>query len=168
LDDTVLVAMRWLTALAVILASEACAAQQGTEKLVLTVSPLHRANFRAFEQWYQTEEHLSPYMGLLDAYRAAFNAATVNAGVQYRRAISVIDSIFGGLPGSIKKFIGEFFTKLQRPDSSPIVPHGTAGGSCGANCLFGSCTIECPQGTKPRCFCQWGEPHCGCEPLNTP
>ncbi|GIV50469.1 MAG: hypothetical protein KatS3mg038_0990 [Candidatus Kapaibacterium sp.] len=160
--------MRWFTSVVILFLCHVCIAQQGAEKLVLTVTPQHRANFRAFEQWFDSQESLQPYTQLLEAYRVAFNAATVNDGVQYRRAISVIDSIFAGLPVSIKKSIGEFFTKLQRPDSSPIVPHGTAGGSCGANCLFGTCTIECPQGTTPKCFCQWGEPHCGCEPFNTP
>lgn len=73
--------MRWFTSVVILFLCHVCIAQQGAEKLVLTVTPQHRANFRAFEQWFDSQESLQPYTQLLEAYRVAFNAATVNDGV---------------------------------------------------------------------------------------
>ena len=156
-------------ALAIVLSS--CPGQKEGEKAViarLSVSPQQEANMNLFLSWVDTTESLRGNSGLKDAYQAGFVALKQNDYTDYVVQSGRLDDERGRLNQDQKTAMYQFFQTLSvESEPSPVTegPKG-GGGRCSVSCLFGSCDIECPAGTKPKCFCQWGDPHCGCEPYS--
>lgn len=128
----------------------------------LSVSPQQEENFNAFMSWLDTVESLKDNKSLREAYVEVFAATKQNDYASYVPRIKKLGEEVAKLSNEQKTAMVEFFTTLSPPPK--LAPMQVPDNWCRVSCLFGSCEISCPAGTKPKCFCQWGSPHCGCEP----
>jgi len=126
-----------------------------------SVSPEQERNFNAFMSWLDTQESFKLKEGLKGAYRGLFVAMKRNDYAEYASWWKKFQDELSKLSDEQKSAMYKFFLTLSVENVQCPSP-GDNG--CVVNCLFGCCTINCPTGTKPKCFCQWGMPQCGCEP----
>lgn len=146
------------------------AGKQDTAIVILSVSPQQEKNFDAFMAWLETYPGLAQNDSLKQAYRSVFAAMKKNSARQYSAEISQLRRILAKISREAKKDMAKFFFALppikKSSSSAPQAVGGGGGGRCKVDCAFGSCEIECPAGTKPKCQCHQGEPDCGCEPFD--
>ena len=143
------------------------AGAQDTMIVKLSVSEQQEKNFNAFMAWLQKHKSLAKNDSLRLAYQSVFAALKKNDVQKYFRATKQLDRVLTRVTDAEKQDMYNFFLTLTPiKDSSPHENgnNGLLGGKCKVSCVFGSCEITCPPDTKPKCFCQWGSPHCGCEP----
>jgi hypothetical protein len=144
------------------------ASAEGSDSIVvmLSVSAQQEENFRAFTNWLGQHASLKHNTSFSAAHTAVFAALKKNDASAYFAAIALLDSASAKLSTQEQQDMYNFFISLPAPEGKmrPVNGENGGGGACEVECLFGSCRITCPSGTKPKCFCQWGQPHCGCEP----
>lgn len=146
----------------------ACAQGSGSMVVTLSVSPQQETNFNLFMSWLDTHSSLKQNDNIKNAYQAVFAALKKNDYETYVKEVSILNPILKKMSPDEQNDIYNFFLTLAAPEVTPQQSITPPGGSCNVSCLFGSCSVECPAGTKPKCFCQWGSPHCGCEPYDSP
>lgn len=148
------------------LALVALACHSYAQVVELSVSGQQEKNFNAFIAFLRQHASLKHNDSLIAAHRAVFTAVKKNDAQAYKAALRRLDSAVVKMSAQEQQDIYNFFLTLPSPDGSLRPRDGGDGGGgwCQTVCLFGSCRIKCPSGTKPKCFCQWGQPHCGCEP----
>jgi hypothetical protein len=144
----------------------ACAQGPDTMIATLSVSPQQEENFNAFMSWLDTHSSLKQNDSLKSTYQTVFVALKKNDYNSYSKEVARLNSMLNKLSVTETNDMYKFFQTLIVPTVTPMQPKGGAGGRCEVSCSFGSCSVECPAGTKPKCFCQWGNPHCGCEPYS--
>lgn len=131
----------------------------------LSVSDQQQKNFEAFLLWVRQHPSLKDNDGLIAAHRSAFTALKNNDAQAYFAALDRLDAAAASVTHQEDRDIFNFFSTLPSARGSLRPDEGNGdGGRCQVACLFGSCTIECPPGTKPSCSCQKGFPRCACEP----
>lgn len=131
--------------------------------LTFNVSAQQEQNFNAFISWLNTQASFKLDEGLINAYHGTFAAMKQNNYAEYVSWGKKLGEEFAKLSREQKAAMHQFFLTLSVENVALPAPAN----SCNASCLFGSCSISCPTGTKPKCFCQWGEPQCGCEPYQS-
>lgn len=142
----------------------ACAQGADTTIATLSVSSEQEENFDLLVTWLDTHSTLKQNDSLKSAYQTVFAALKKNDYTSYIKELGHLNSLLNNLSAAETDDMYNFFRTLIVPKATPMQPKGGEGGRCNADCLFGSCSVECPVGTKPKCFCQWGFPQRGCEP----
>ena len=145
-------------------------ATQDTVIVKFSVSEQQEKNFNAFMAWLEKHKSLAKNDSLKMAYQDVFAALKKNDGPKYFIAIKQLDRALARVTGEEKEDMYSFFLTLTpvKDSSSPENGNESLSGTttCNVSCLFGSGKTTCPPGTKPKCFCQWGVPHTGCEPYD--
>ncbi len=149
-----------------VLAPLAC--QSSTQIVELSVSPKQEENFNRFMAWVDNHALLRHNDSLKESHRAVFAALKNNDSPAYFAALPRLDAAVAMVSTQEHEEMYNFFLTLSALEGKPPLKTGgnSAGGECRVECLFGSCRISCPSGTKPKCSCQWGVPYGGCEPFN--
>lgn len=143
------------------------AAKQDTAIARFSVSLQQEKNFNAFMAWLEAHQTLAQDDSLKQAYRSVFAAMKKNNAREYSAQLKWLDQALAKISHQAKKEMTMFFSTLppvKSSSSASRVGLSEGGGGCSADCIFGSCEIECPAGTKPKCQCHSGEPDSGCEP----
>lgn len=147
------------------------ASPQDTIRIALSVSPQQEKNFNAFIAWLNKHQSLKRNDSLKTAYLAAFQALKNNNSRSYFATVGRLERLFRKLTSQEKADIRSFMlTRVStKHDSIPEMKNGAAAlfqeNHRQVQCIFGNCSITCPSGTKPKCFCRdTGMPDCGCEP----
>ncbi|RCK74477.1 MAG: hypothetical protein IGBAC_1425 [Ignavibacteriae bacterium] len=131
----------------------------------MTVSKQQEENFNNFIKFLDQQESFKLIKdSIKNAYVIAFVAMKENDYDKYVIYNKRVGEILEKLSRKQKDEILEFFKTLVPPEFDETkVPVG----SCKVSCLFGSCEITCPDGSKPKCRCEWyGAPDGSCEPYN--
>lgn len=146
------------------------AGKQDTAIVSLSVSPQQDKNFNAFMAWLEAHPTLAQNDSLKQAYRSVFAAMKKSNAREYSAQIKRLEQALAKISRQAKKDMTKFFSTLppikKSSSSAAQLGIGGGGGKCRVDCIFGSCEIECPAGTKPKCQCHSGEPDCGCEPYD--
>jgi len=131
----------------------------------LSVSTYQEQNFNAFMAWLDKHESLKLNEGLKNGYQAVFNAMKQNDYSEYIVQCNKLSEETAKVNDEERISIYQFFLTLPYKSGGPEPLKPPGENSCEVSCTFGSCSIQCPAGTKPKCFCDfWGHPQCGCEP----
>lgn len=131
----------------------------------LSVSTYQEQNFNVFMSWLITHESLKFNDDLKNGYQAVFNAMKQNDYSEYIIQLAKLSEVTAKINDEGKMSIYQFFSTLPYKSGGPKTLKPPGENSCEVNCTFGSCSIQCPPRTKPKCFCDWwGHPQCGCEP----
>jgi len=142
--------------------------KQDSAIVTLSVSPQQEKNFNAFMAWLEAHPSLSQNDSLKQVHRSVFAAMKKNNAREYLAEKKRLEGALAKISSEVKQDLYKFFLALSpmKKSSSTAAQSGTSGGGgrCNVDCLFGSCSIGCPAGTKPKCQCHSGEPDCGCEP----
>jgi hypothetical protein len=156
------------TILVAFLALAPLACQSSAQIVELSVSPKQEKNFNRFMAWVDNHASLKHNESLKESHRAVFAALKNNDSPAYFAALPRLDAAVALLSAQEREEMYNFFLTLSAPEGKSPLKSGenSGGGECQVECLFGSCRITCPSGTKPQCSCQWGVPSSGCEPFN--
>lgn len=131
------------------------------QKVTLSVSATQEKNFNLLISWLNNHKSLKLNSGLKNSYQLVHNALKNNNYSDYIVQVGNLSNEIKKLSVTESKSLKQFITTLTVP-KAPNLPHSE--NNCSVTCQLGSCTINCPDGTKPKCFCQDGNPQCGCEP----
>ncbi len=118
--------------------------------------------------WFNKHETISSKTSFLYYFKAVHDAMRNNDYNTYISLGSNLKDEFNKLTTAEVGSFRSFAMTLTKPEPLELSDMTEPpGGKCSVTCLNGSCTIECPQGTKPKCFCdQLYNPQCGCEPYD--
>ncbi len=160
----------WFLLITMFLYSFNCSVGQTTKNIepetaILSVSEQQEENFNKFVQFLDNQESLKLVgENLKSVYEKVFVAMKQNDYKEYIINKEILDKEFANLNENQRNTILEFFHTLTPIElNEKEIPAN----SCKVSCLFGSCEITCPDGSKPKCRCEWyGAPDCGCEPFS--
>ncbi len=129
----------------------------------IIVLPQHEENFNKTISWLKKDKTFKDKVNFIRSIEETFKYAKSEDYENYVHWLGVFKSELSKLNDVEKSKLRDFILKSLIPVKSEISPMEVPG--CRADCLFNSCSTSCPDGTMPKCRCEWGLfADCGCEP----
>ncbi len=151
---------RLISTLGVIIFIVSFSLAQSDVKII--VLPQHEENFNKTISWLKKDESFKNRVNFIRSIEETFKYAKVGDYESYVHWLSVFKSELSKLNDVEKSKLRDFILRSLTPVKREVSPMEVPG--CRVDCLFTSCEITCPGGTKPKCRCEWFFADCGCEP----
>ena len=136
---------------------------QGTPHII--VLPEHEANFNKLITWLEKNDMFKNKTKFIESIRKAFSFAKSGDYIKYKHWVNLFREELAKLSAEEKDKLLMFAKENLSPVKSKEKISRQFPG-CKVDCLLTSCKVTCPNGTKPRCKCQWFFAVCECEPYN--
>lgn len=138
-------------------------AQAEAEVRIIVLSQ-HETNFNKLIPWLEENHLFKDKIDFINSIKETFKFAKKGDIGEYRYWFGIYKSELSKLSEAEKKVLMDFILSSLKPvkGEEGISPMELPG--CEVNCLLTSCKTQCPDGTKPKCRCEWFFADCGCEP----
>lgn len=140
---------------------------QSKPQVKIIVLSQHEENFNKLISWLKENPLFKDKVDFINSIKETFKFAKEGNIEKYIHWLGIYKSELSKLSETEKKELMDFILSSLKPvkgDEEEYSPMELPGGRCEANCLLTSCKTECPDGTKPKCKCEWFFADCGCEP----